>query len=264
MNITPRRETLPPAGSGPLPDPGAGLVSDGSGPRPRPAGRALPSGSPAVRLKRRVVIAEDHTILREGLRSLLATCPEIEVVAEAANGLEAVSKVQKHQPDLVLMDLSMPLMNGVEAIREIAQRFPQTRTLALTVQRDEGSFLDAMRAGASGYILKDASCHDLLAAIRQVLAGNTYLTPELSRTVLEGYLDNKGKRLPSSAWESLTQRERQILKMVAEGRTNRQIADHLCICAKTVDRHRANLMRKLDLHSAAALTVFAMKKGLIA
>jgi DNA-binding NarL/FixJ family response regulator len=216
-----------------------------------------------VELRHRVVIAEDHTILREGLRSLLASCPEIEIVAEAANGLEAVSRVEKHQPSLVLMDISMPLMDGIEAIREISRRFPQTRTLALTVLRGEESFLDAMRAGASGYILKDASCHELLAAIRQVLAGKTYLSPELSQTVLEGYLESKGKRLPSTAWETLTQRERQILKMVAEGRTNRQIADHLCICAKTVDRHRANLMRKLDLHSAAALTVFAMKKGLI-
>jgi len=262
MEITPRRETPQPAGSV-VPDPGTGRQGERGEPGLRPQRPATTSGSTAVALRHRVIIAEDHTILREGLRSLLTSCPEIEVVAEAANGLEAVSRVEKHQPDLVLMDLSMPLMDGIEAIREISRRFPQTRTLALTVLRGEESFLDAMRAGANGYILKDASCHDLLAAIRQVLAGKTYLSPELSQTVLEGYLESKGKRLPSTAWETLTQRERQILKMVAEGRTNRQIADHLCICAKTVDRHRANLMRKLDLHSAAALTVFAMKKGLI-
>jgi len=214
-------------------------------------------------MRHRVILAEDHTILREGLRSLLATCPEIEVVAEAANGLEAVSKVEKLQPDLILMDLSMPLMGGVDAIREISRRFPKTRTLALTVLRAEESFLDAMRAGANGYILKDASCSELIGAIRQVLAGKTYLSPELSQTVLEGYLEGRGEKVPQTAWESLTQRERQILKMVAEGRTNRQIADHLCISAKTVDRHRTNLMRKLDLHSASALTVFAVKKGLV-
>jgi DNA-binding NarL/FixJ family response regulator len=214
-------------------------------------------------MKHRILIAEDHTILREGLNSLLATRPGIEVVAEAANGLEAVSKVQKLQPDLVLMDLSMPLMDGIEAIREIARRFPKTRTLALTVQRNEESFLEAMRAGASGFILKDSCCTDLLAAIRLVLAGKTYISPELSRTVLEGYLESREEKAPRTAWESLTQRERQILKMVAEGCTNRQVADHLCISAKTADRHRTNLMRKLDLHSASALTAYAVRKGLV-
>jgi DNA-binding NarL/FixJ family response regulator len=154
-------------------------------------------------------------------------------------------------------------MGGVDAIREISRRFPKTRTLALTVLRSEESFLEVMRAGANGYILKDASCSELVGAIRQVLAGKTYLSPELSETVLAGYLEGRGEKTPQTAWESLTQRERQILKMVAEGFTNRQIADHLCISSKTVDRHRTNLMRKLDLHSASALTVFAVKKGLV-
>jgi len=213
--------------------------------------------------RRTVLIADDHTIIRDGLRALLGTCPDLEVVGEAGDGLEAVRQVERLQPDLVLMDVSMPRADGIEAIREIARRFPRTRTLALTMRRDEEAFLDVMRAGASGYVVKETSSPDLLAAIRKVLAGLSYVSADLSRPVIQGYLESRDRAGGASAWDSLTQRERQVLKLIAEGETNKGIADALCISPKTVDRHRTSLMQKLDLHSIAALTVYAVRKGLV-
>jgi DNA-binding NarL/FixJ family response regulator len=221
--------------------------------------------SPAPGVRHRVVIVEDHTILRDGLRALLSSAPGLEVVAEGANGLEAVALVQKLQPDLVLMDLAMPKMSGTEAIREIHRRFPQVKIIALTVNNNEESFLAAIDAGANSYVLKDTSYVDLMSAIRSTLAGKTYLSPGISRQVLDGYLESKKKgTAPRTELDRLTARERQVLKLIAEGQTSRAIADALCISAKTVERHRSNLMEKLDLHSVSALTVFAVKKGMLA
>lgn len=215
-------------------------------------------------MRHRVLIVEDHTILRDGLRALLSSAAGLEVVAEASNGLEAISLVQKLQPDLVLMDLAMPKMTGTDAIREIRRRFPQTKIVALTVNNSEESFLAAIDAGANSYVLKDTSYVDLMSAIRSTLAGKTYLSPGISRQVLDGYLESKRKgTAPRSELDRLTARERQVLKLIAEGQTSRAIADSLCISAKTVERHRSNLMEKLDLHSVSALTVFAVKKGLL-
>ncbi|HWR98831.1 MAG TPA: response regulator transcription factor [Candidatus Methanoperedens sp.] len=224
-----------------------------------------PASVPYATGRYRVLIVEDHAILRDGLRSLLASAPGFEVVGEATNGLEAIALVQKYEPHLVLMDISMPKMNGTEAIREIARRYPKTKIVALTVSNSEETFLATVDAGAHSYVLKDTSYVDLMSAIRCTLAGKTYLSPGISRTVLEGYLDSKKKRsAPRTEWEKLTARERQVLKLIAEGQTSRAIADALCISAKTVERHRSNMMEKLDLHSVSALTVFAVKKGLIA
>jgi DNA-binding NarL/FixJ family response regulator len=232
---------------------------------PRPQAVQRPEVMPAVGGRYRVLIVEDHAILRDGLCALLARAQGFEVVGEAANGLEAIAMVQKHEPHLVLMDLSMPKMSGTEAIREISHRFPKTKIVALTVSNSEETFLAAVEAGANSYVLKDTSYTDLMSAIRSTLAGKTYLSPGISRTVLEGYLDSRKKRTaPRTEWDKLTARERQVLKLIAEGQTSRSIGDALCISAKTVDRHRANLMEKLDLHSVSALTVFAVKKGLIA
>lgn len=217
--------------------------------------------------RRRVVIAEDHTIVREGLRALLSGCPDFEVVGEAGDGLEAVRLATRLQPDLVLIDLAMPRMTGLEAIREITSSCPRTRIVALTMRTDETAFLGAMRGGAKGYILKDTCCPDLLAALREVMLGKTYLSPQLPEALLEAYA--AGKREGRTAdetkgvWESLTARERQVLKMVAEGGTNRTIAAALCISAKTVDRHRTSVMSKLGLHSTSALTLYAVKQGLV-
>ncbi len=208
-----------------------------------------------------IVIAEDHTILREGLLSLLSSEPELRVVGEAKDGREAIRRVEQLEPDLILMDLSMPRMNGVEAIREIKNRIPETRVLALTVHKAEEFVLEVLQAGADGYVLKDASSKELVMAIRSVLGGQRYLSPAVSQMVIEGYL--AGRKTSESPWDTLTKREREILKLIAEGHKNKEIADYLCISVKTVEKHRANLMKKLDLHSAAALTAYAMERGLV-
>jgi two-component system, NarL family, response regulator NreC len=212
--------------------------------------------------KARILIAEDHTILRQGLQALLASSQEFEVVGEVEDGREAVRSVERLMPDLVLMDLSMPRMNGTEALGEIKKRYPDVKVLVLTVHKSEEYILATLQAGADGYVLKDVTHMELIIAIKSVLAGKAYLSPEVSEKVIEGYLEGKSPH-PRSSWDTLTQREREILKMIAEGHKNKEIADHLCISAKTVEKHRANLMQKLNLHSASSLTAYAVEKGLV-
>ena len=216
-----------------------------------------------MKVRHRVVIAEDHTILREGLRALLSAESDLEVVGEAEDGRQAIRRVEELGPDLILTDLSMPRMNGVEAIREIKKRAPETKVLALTVHKAEEFILEVLQAGADGYILKDASSEELMMAIKSVLGGKRYLSPSVSQMVIEGYLEGRKSIASSSPWDTLTKRERQILKLIAEGHKNKEIADYLYISVKTVEKHRANLMKKLDLHSAAALTAYAMERGLV-
>jgi len=213
--------------------------------------------------KYRIVIAEDHTILREGLRSLLSSSPDLEIVGEAEDGRIAIQCVEKCKPDLILMDLSMPRMNGMDAIREIKRRFPETKILVLTVHKAEEYILATFKAGADGYILKDSTHSELMIAIKHVLSGKPYISPEISEKVIEGYLEGRKTLKTKSSWETLTQREREILKLIAEGYKNKEIADDLCISVKTVEKHRANLMEKLDLHNVQALTAFAIEKGLV-
>jgi DNA-binding NarL/FixJ family response regulator len=213
--------------------------------------------------KYRVVIAEDHTILREGLRALLSSNPDFEIVGEAEDGRAAIRCVETVKPDLILMDLSMPRMNGMEAIRDIKKSFPKIKIVALTVHKTEEYVLATLQAGANGYVLKDATHSELVMAIKSVLKGNRYLSPGISEKVIEGYLEGRKATKLRSAWDTLTQREREILKLIAEGYKNKDIADYLCLSVKTVDTHRSNLMKKLDLHNASALTAFAMEKGLI-
>lgn len=216
-----------------------------------------------VKEKHRIVIAEDHTILREGLRALLSSSPSYEIVGEAENGLDAIRSVEKLMPDLVLLDLTMPRMNGMEVIQEITKQSPDTKILVLTVHRTEEYVFASLQAGADGYVLKDASYGELMMAIENVLKGKSYLSPAISKSVIEGYVEGKKTFSSKSSWDTLTQREKEILKMVAEGYKNKEIADYLCVSFKTVDKHRTNLMKKLDIHSASALTAFAIEKGLI-
>jgi two-component system response regulator NreC len=213
--------------------------------------------------RKRIVIAEDHTILREGLKALLSSSPEIQVVGEAEDGREALRVALELKPDMLLMDLSMPRMSGMEAIREIRKQVPEIRILVLTVHKSEEYVLAALQAGADGYILKDATHAELLMAIETVLSGKHYLTPEVSGKVIEGYLEGKKGGRTDSSWDSLTLREKEILKLIAEGYKNKQIAEFLCISLKTVEKHRDNLIKKLDLHNVAALTTYAMERGLV-
>jgi two-component system response regulator NreC len=211
----------------------------------------------------RIVIAEDHTILREGLRALLSAEAGFDVVGEAEDGRAAIRCCEDLLPDLVLMDLSMPRMHGFEAIKEIKRQNPGVKIIALTVHKTDEYILATLQAGADGYLLKDATHSELVMAIKNVLMGKRYLSPGISERVIEGYLEGRETVKTKSAWDTLTRREREILKLIAEGYKNKDVADYLYISLKTVEKHRANLMKKLDLHSAAELTAFAVKKGLV-
>jgi len=221
-------------------------------------GREVPMAQPAT-----IVIAEDHTILREGLRALLNAHREFSVVGEAADGRDAIRCVERLQPSLILLDLSMPRMNGLDALREIKYRAPATKVVVLTVHKTEEYLLATFQGGADGYVLKDATHAELVTALTHVLKGKRYLSPEISGQVIEGYLEGKKTLKDRSAWNTLTPREREILKLIAEGYKNKEIADYLFISLKTVEKHRANLMKKLDLHNAAALTAWAIERGLV-
>ena len=216
-----------------------------------------------MKKKYRILIAEDQTIVREGLRSLLSTNPEFEVVGEAADGREAIHLIEKLNPHLVLMDLSMPRTDGLNATREAKRRFPQTRILALTVHSDEEHILATFSTGADGYALKDSTRGELMVAIKNVLSGKYYICPGISKQMIEGYLQGRKGFKDLSPWMSLTPRERQILKLVAEGYKAKKIGDYLFISPKTVQKHRSNLMKKLDIRNTAGLVAFAAKAGLI-
>ncbi len=213
--------------------------------------------------KLRIVLAEDHTIMREGLRALLASDTKFEIVGEAEDGRQAVRCVEKLLPDLLLMDLSMPRMSGMDAISEVKKRFPTTKIIALTVHNTEEYVAATLRAGVDGYVLKDATYDELVIAIHNVAAGKPYLSPGISDKVIKGYLEGKESNLFVSSWQRLSQREREVLKLIAEGYKNKEMAQVLCISLKTVEKHRANLMKKLDLHNAAVLTVYAVERGLV-
>ncbi|MCU7846041.1 MAG: response regulator transcription factor [Candidatus Thiodiazotropha sp. (ex Monitilora ramsayi)] len=214
--------------------------------------------------KKKIVIAEDHTILRAGLIALLTSNPDFEIVGEADNGRDAIRRVIELKPDLIIMDLSMPGMNGMDAVREIKDRMPEVKALVLTVHSEEEYVLASLQAGANGYVLKDATHNELLVAAERVLDGKTFLSPDITEKVVNSYLNTSNvSQEPVTRWDTVTQRERQILKLIAEGHTNKSMAEYLCISVKTVEKHRANLMKKLDLHNVSALTTYALEKGII-
>jgi DNA-binding NarL/FixJ family response regulator len=211
--------------------------------------------------KNRVLIVDDHDLLRLGLVASLELDARIEVVGEAADGREAIQAVGRLSPDLVLMDLTMPGMNGMEAITQIRRRYPDVRILVMTFHTTEEHVKAALRAGCNGYILKNATQEELQSAIHIVLQGKTYLSAKISSTALNALTSEISAE--EGRYDTLTLREREVLKLVAEGRSSRSIADYLCLSIKTVEKHRASLMRKLDLHNAAHLTAFAIRKGLV-
>jgi DNA-binding NarL/FixJ family response regulator len=211
----------------------------------------------------KVVIAEDYRILREGLKSLLKSRDDIDVVGEAGDGMEAIRCVESNRPDLLLLDLSMPKMSGLSVIKDLKVRYPETKILALTIHESEDYILETFHSGLDGYCLKEASHTELLLAIDTVLEGKTYLSPGISDKVLVGFLEERKSLKELSSWDTITQREREILKMVGEGYKNKEISNYLCISVKTVEKHRSNIMRKLDVHTASGLTAIAIERGLV-
>jgi RNA polymerase sigma factor (sigma-70 family) len=207
--------------------------------------------------KTRLLLADDHALVRKGLRLILSQEPTFEVVAEASHGREAVSMVRTHRPDVVVMDVAMPHVNGVTAVRNILEEEPQCRILMLSMHRDAAYVRESLRAGAKGYLLKDAVDHELVAAVKALADGHAYLSPAVSNTVLADY-----RQHVSDATE-LTAREREVLQLLAEGLTAKEIAKRLDISAYTVDAHRSRLMRKLQISSIGELVRFAMRNGLI-
>ncbi|MFO7559336.1 MAG: response regulator transcription factor [Desulfobacterales bacterium] len=197
------------------------------------------------------------------MKSVLEANTDIEVVDEAEDGIAAVRSVVKHRPDMVLLDLSMPKVDGISAIKDIKKQSPDTKILVLTIHKEEEFILTAFNAGADGYILKDAHFDELTWAIEKIMAGQRFISPDISDVVLEGFLDDRKTLKKKSSWDTLTQREREVLKMIAEGYKNADIAEFLFISVKTVEKHRSNLMRKLDLHNASELTAYAIKRGMV-
>lgn len=212
----------------------------------------------------RVLLVDDHAVVRAGLHMLLSADSELEIVGEAENGAEALRLVQALNPDVVLMDISMPDMNGIEATRRIKAQSPNVAVLALTMHEDDQYFFEMLAAGASGYVPKRAAPHDLLAAIHAVQRGGVFLFPSVARVLVNDYLQRANYAgEPGRSFDALTDREREVLALIAQGRSNQEIADQLVISAKTVNRHRENIMAKLNLHSRVELVRYAIEKGLI-
>jgi two-component system, NarL family, response regulator NreC len=213
--------------------------------------------------KVRVLLADDHTILRAGLKMMLNAQPDIEVVGEASDGRQAISEAQRLAPDVILMDITMPECNGIEATKQVKRLLPEVRVLVLTMHENEEYLFQMLRAGAAGYMLKEAADTELISAIRVVSSGRFYLSPAAQAMMVSDYLQRVRTGEEKDSYSALTEREREILKLVAEGFTNNQIGEQLFISPKTVDTHRTHIMDKLNLHSRAELVKYAMRRGLL-
>jgi len=213
--------------------------------------------------KIRVLVVDDHTIVRDGICALLALAGDIEVVGEAANGKEALEKVKELAPDVVLMDIAMPLMGGLEATRRIRREFPGARVLALTQYDDKEYVFPVIEAGACGFISKTAASSELTSGIRSVYRGESFLSPSVARLLVEDYQRGGDLRDRHDPYEQLTDREREVLKLLVEGYTTQEIADMLVISPKTVEGHKTSLMSKLDIHNRTDLVKYALRKGII-
>jgi two-component system response regulator NreC len=211
--------------------------------------------------KIRILLADDHTLLREGIRALLNEQPDLIVIGEAADGREALQLARELYPDIVLMDIAMPLLNGVEATRQIRRDCPDSAVLALTMHDDEEYVRQLLAAGAAGYVLKRAAASELVSAIRAVWRGEAVLSPAVTRLVIADYLERQTPGQPAA--DELTPREREVLQLIAEGHTNKEIAALLNLSIKTVQAHRTSLMQKLDLHDRGALIRYAIQKKII-
>jgi DNA-binding NarL/FixJ family response regulator len=208
----------------------------------------------------KILLVDDHKLMREGLRSLLDSQLDMDVIAEAGNGLDAIDAAQMHNPDIVIMDINMPGLNGIDATKQLLQYSPDVKVIGLSVHSDQHFVMEMLKSGASGYLLKDCALEELALAIRTVVDGSSYLSPIITGTVLNDYLGKIGSKVNSL--QSLTNREREVLQMIAEGKSTKETAALLTISVKTVETHRSRLMKKLNLHTVAELTKFALREGL--
>jgi len=211
--------------------------------------------------KTRILLADDHGLVRAGFRSLLEKIPSVEVVAEARDGREALALLKKHRPDVVLMDIAMPSLNGLEAVARMSKDFSNTRVIILSMHTNEEYVVQALRAGASGYMIKDAAVAELGVAIDAVTSGGTYLSPRISKTVIQTYLERVGDK--GASLERLTARQREIVQLIAEGNSTKEIAFLLSVSVKTVETHRRQLMEKLGIHDVPGLVRYAIRTGLV-
>lgn len=209
-----------------------------------------------------IVLADDHTVVRQGLRTLLETDPELHVTGEASDGHKALEQVERLKPDVLVLDLMMPGMNGMEVARQVQSRFPQTRVVILSMHANEAYVLEALRAGALGYVLKDSQGAELLHAIHEAHNGQHYLSAPLSERAIEVYVQ-KTKEISQDPYDRLTPREREVLQLAAEGYTNADLGEKLCLSGRTIEMHRSNLMHKLSLSTQTDLIRYALKRGII-
>ena len=211
----------------------------------------------------RILLADDHTMVRQGLRKLLEERPDWDVIAEAGDGREAVRLVEQYKPDVAIIDVAMPLLNGVEATRQITKRAPGTRVLVLSMHADEAYVTQILQSGATGYLLKDSADVDLLKAVSEAAQGRSFFSPAIARVMLDDYVRQLADRGVTDRYEALSEREREIFQLVAEAKTNKEIAALLNVSPSTVETHRAHIMEKLDLHSAAEIVLYAVRRGVI-
>jgi DNA-binding NarL/FixJ family response regulator len=212
----------------------------------------------------RILLADDHTVIRKGLRLLLESQPGFQVIAEASDGRETVAMAETHKPDVVVLDVAMPTLNGIEAARQISAKLPQTAIVFLSMHSDEGYVLKALKSGAKAYLLKDSAEYDLINAIRSVNEGKAFFSPAISKMLMEEYMRQMQDREIEDSYELLTTREREVLQLLAEGKANKEVAAILGLSLYTVETHRGNILQKLNLHSGAELILYAVRKGVIA
>jgi two-component system response regulator NreC len=211
----------------------------------------------------RILLGDDHTLLRQGLRKILQERPDWEVVAEAGDGREAVRQALAVHPDIAILDIGMPLMNGIEATRQIVRRQPETHVLILSMHADEAYIIQALKAGAKGYLLKDSADTDLIRGVAAVASGKSFFSPAAAKVMLDDYVRHLAERGITDRFDSLSEREREIFQLVAEGRSNKEIADLLSVSPTTIETHRAHVLQKLDVHNTAELVLYAVRRGVI-